>query len=417
VTPLDNKQLQTSKKFIIKDSTRKRCKIFQADEATLQQFRPISLELFSYLWEVPTIEFSIYIRVEEEMIEYIRPSELSDELLQHVWAASLKDNGDVEVFIAKKDYPKFEHTLSYVRTRKINALIEKDPSLDRKTLEIFSDLSGASQMVLRGGVNKQVAERVKTAAAYMVNQLMANDLAMSTLSRMITIDPTLYDHSASVAMFSTIMAKQYIDPKLPFKDAEVIAQCGLYHDAGKSCIPNAILNKPGAFTPDEFEVMKTHVQFGHKELMNAIQNGAPIEEIVARVALEHHERFTGKGYPAGKRGRWEEDPELGIHVYSRIISIADAYSALLMKRVYKPALPAEKALELMERSAPDDFDPEIFKPFADGVRVSLVTLKKRKEVIEKNTGAIYMIDADEKLVKQIQETRKQQASTNVKKSS
>jgi HD-GYP domain-containing protein (c-di-GMP phosphodiesterase class II) len=417
VTPLDNKQLQSSKKFIIKDSTRKRCKIFPADEASLQQFRPISLELFSYLWEVPTIEFSIYIRVEEEMIEYIRAAELTKELLDHVYAASIREKSEVEVFIAKKDYPKFEHTLSYVRTRKINALLEKDPSLDRKTLEIFGDLSAASQMILRGGVNKQVAERVKSAAAFMVNQLMANDLAMSTLSKMITIDPTLYDHSASVAMFSTIMAKQYIDPRLPFKDAEVIAQCGLYHDAGKSCIPHAILNKPGAFTPDEFDVMKTHVQFGHKELMNAIENGAPIDEIVARVALEHHERFTGRGYPAGKRGRWEEDPELGIHVYSRIISIADAYSALLMKRVYKPALPAEKALELLERSAPDDFDPEIFQPFVAGVRVSLDALKKRKDVLEKNTGAIYMIDSNETLVKQIQETRKQQTASTVKKSS
>ncbi len=416
---LDESQAPLSKKFIIKDSTRKRCKILKVDESLLQQYRPISLELFAYLWEVPTIEFSIFIRVEDEMIEYIRPSELSPELLQHIWAASLKDNGGVEVFIAKRDYPKFEHTLSYVRTRKINLLLEKDPSLDRKTLEVFGDLSGASQMVLRGGVTKAVAERVKSAAAFMVNQLMGNDLAMSTLSRMIAIDPTLYDHSASVAMFSTIMAKQYIDPKLPFKDAEIIAQCGMYHDAGKSCIPNAILNKPGAFTPDEFEVMKTHVQYGHKELMNAITNGAPIEEIVARVALEHHERFTGKGYPAGRRGRLEEDPELGIHVYSRIISIADAYSALLMKRVYKPALPAEKALELMERSAPDDFDTEIFQPFATGVKGSLSALKKKKDKMEGNGGSIYMIDSNESLVKQIQDSKKQQNSNapSVKKSS
>lgn len=156
--------------------------------------------------------------------------------------------------------------------------------------------------------------------------------------------------------------------------------------------------------------MKSHALHGHKELMNAISNGAPIDEIVARVALEHHERFTGKGYPVGKRGRWEEDPELGIHVYSRIISIADAYSALLMKRVYKPALPAEKALELMERSAPDDFDPEIFAPFVSGVRASLSTLKKKKDAMAANTGAIYMIDADDSLVKQIQEKRNQQVA-------
>jgi HD-GYP domain-containing protein (c-di-GMP phosphodiesterase class II) len=215
------------------------------------------------------------------------------------------------------------------------------------------------------------------------------------------------------------MAKQYINPKLPFKDAEIIAQCGMYHDAGKSCIPNAILNKPGAFTPEEFEVMKTHVQFGHIDLKNAITNGAPIDEIVARVALEHHERFTGKGYPAGRRGRLEEDPEFGIHVYSRIISIADAYSALLMKRVYKPALPAEKALELMERSAPDDFDSEIFQHFAAGVKQSLSSLKKKKDKLEGNGGSIYMIDADQSLVKQIQDAKKQQTvnAPSVKKSS
>ncbi|MCX6129165.1 MAG: HD domain-containing protein [Proteobacteria bacterium] len=168
-----------------------------------------------------------------------------------------------------------------------------------------------------------------------------------------------------------------------------------------------MLNKPGAFTPDEFEVMKTHVQHGHKELMHAITNGAPIEDIVARVALEHHERFTGKGYPMGRRGRWEEDAEHGIHVYSRIVSIADAYSALLMKRVYKPALPAEMALDLMERSAPEDFDLKIFQPFASGVRQSLNSLKRQKMQNQKSTGSIFMIDATDPLIKQIQNTRKQ----------
>ncbi|MCX6129164.1 MAG: hypothetical protein NTX25_08905, partial [Proteobacteria bacterium] len=175
-----------------------------ADESSLQAFRPISLELFSYLWEVPTIDFSIFIRVEDEIIEYIRASELSIELLQHIWSASLKDQGGVDVFLAKRDYPKFEHAISYVRQKKINLLLEKDSSLDRKTLEIFADLSGASQMVLRGGVTKLVAERVKTAAAFMVSQLMGNELAISTLCRMIAIDPTLYDHSASVAMFGRL---------------------------------------------------------------------------------------------------------------------------------------------------------------------------------------------------------------------
>ncbi len=373
-------------------------------ESLLQHFRPISLDLFSYLWEVPTIDFSIYIHVENEVIEYIRPSELSHELLEHIWAVSLRSEIGIEVLLAKKDYSKFEHTISYVRQKKINHLIEKDPSLDRRTLETFTDLSGASQMILRGGISKSVAERVKSAAAYMVSQLMDNELAMSTLSRMITIDPTLYDHSASVAMFSTILAKQYVDPKLSSKEAEIISQCGLYHDAGKSCIPNAILNKPGSFTPDEFEVMKTHAMHGYTELMHAIAAGAPIDDLAARVALEHHERFAGGGYPSGKRGRLEDDPKQGIHRYSRIVAIADAYSALLMKRVYKPALSAETALEMLTTATPKDFDESIMTPFVHGAKQSLDKLREKKEKLKSNH--IYVVDEHESTAKKIAEVRK-----------
>ncbi len=392
-----------SKKFIIKEATRKRCKIIAIDQHTLAAYRPISLELFAYLWDVKTIDFSIYLRVDRELLEYIRPSELSLELLQHVWLASLKEDAGVDVYVLRKDFPKFEHTLAYVRQKKISALIEQDPSLDRRTLEVFSDLSGASQMVLRGGIDKQVADRVKAAASAMVQNLMDSDSALATLSRMISIDPTLYDHSASVAMFATVMARRQYGDRFPVKDAEVLAQSGLYHDAGKSCVPNAILNKPGAFTPEEFDVMKSHVHHGFRELSNAIHAGAPIDPLVAQVALEHHERFTGKGYPYGKRGRLEEDPENGIHPYARIVSIADAYSALLMKRVYKPALPAEKALELLEKSAPDDFDLQIFEPFVQNVKASLNQLKQAKEG---RKGNIYMVDKGDSISQKILETRR-----------
>ncbi len=393
-----------SRKFIIKESTRSRCKIIPIEADTLSAYRPISLELFAYLWEVKTIDFSIYLRVDNELLQYIKPSELSEELLQHVWMASLKEDAGVDVFIARKDFPKFEHTLAYVRQKKINTMLEQEPSLDRKTLEVFGDLSAASQMVLRGGIDKQVAERVKTAASFMVQNLMDSESAMATLSRMITIDPTLYDHSASVAMFATVMARRFFGSKFSQKEAEILAQSGLYHDAGKSCIPNSVLNKPGAFTPEEFEIMKTHVHHGFRELSLAISTGAPIDPLVAQVAIEHHERFTGKGYPYGKKGRFEDDPDNGIHPYARIVAIADAYSALLMKRVYKPALPAEKALELLERSAPDDFDPLIFEPFVKGVKTSLQALKDEKE--KASRGNIYMVDKGDSIAAKIQEARK-----------
>ncbi len=393
-----------TKKFTIKESTRKRCKIVQLTPEVQLLFRPVSLEHFSYLWEVPSIDFSLYIRVDSEMIEYLRPQEFSCELLEQIWMASLKEEAALDIFILKKEFPRFLHSLSAVRQKKIQNLIERDPSLDRKTLEAFSNLSEASQMILRGGITHAVAEHAKGSAAFMVKQLMDNELAMSTLSRMIQIDPTLYDHSASVSMFATIMAKQYINRKLPLKEAEMIAQCGLYHDTGKSCVPHSVLNKPGSFTTEEYEIMKSHVDHGHRELMEAITAGAPIDEIVAIVALEHHERFEGHGYPKGKKGRAEEDPANGIHVYARIVAIADAYSALLMKRVYKPALPAEKAIELLRLSAPRDFDLQIFEPFVKGVEGSLLKLEERKREMDK--GRIFLSDSEVKIMDQIKAQEK-----------
>ena len=398
-----------SKKFIIKESTRNRCQVFKLTPETQNKFQPISLELFHFLYKATAIDFSIFIRVGSEMIEYIKATELSKELLRHIWIASMKEEAEVEICVLKKDHPRFTRVIDSVRDQKIELLVEKHPALDRKTLQVFTDLSGASQMVLRGGLNQTVARKVSAAASFMVSNLMDNDLAMSTLSRMITIDPTLYDHSASVAMFSGIMAKQYLKEKIGNKQTELIAQCGLYHDAGKACIPNAILNKPGSFTKEEFEIMKTHAILGYKDLTKAIEQGSPIDEIVARVALEHHERFTGKGYPHGLKGRFEDDPEHGIHVYSRIVAIADSYSALLMERVYKPALPAEKALELLQSNADEHYDPDIFYPFINAMKKSLNALAIR----EKNMhGEIYLVDEGETLARKIKETNSRRKSTN-----
>lgn len=391
-----------SKRFIIKESTRKRCKIIKISERAKTQFQPISLELFHFLYKAQAIDFSIFIRVMDEVIEYIKPTELSQELLKHIWLASLKDEAEVEICVLKADHPKFTRIIDNVRTQKIQILLEKQPALDRKTLQIFNDLSGASQMVLRGGITKSVAAKVKAAASHMVANLMDNDYAMSTLSKMITIDPTLYDHSASVAMFGGIMAKQYLKEKIGTKQTEIIAQCGLYHDAGKACIPNSILNKPGTFTLEEFEVMKTHAILGYKELTKAIENGSPIDEVVARVALEHHERFEGQGYPYGKAGRFEHNPNDGIHVYSRIISIADSYSALLMKRVYKPALPAAKAIEILERDATNHFDPDIFLPFIKSMKKSLRLLEEKESNL---FGHIYVVDKGESAAEKIRRTK------------
>ncbi len=160
---------------------------------------------------------------------------------------------------------------------------------------------------------------------------------------------------------------------------------------GKTCVPGHILNKPGKFTPEEFDIIKSHTTLGYDELKKAMSIGAPIEDQVALVALEHHEKFKGGGYPLGKSGRVEEKKD-GIHEYARIVTIADVYSALLMKRVYKEAYDQEKSLSLMRSFAPNDYDPNIWDKFEKSVTQSIDYYAAIERATDKDRGRIIIID-------------------------
>jgi putative two-component system response regulator len=129
------------------------------------------------------------------------------------------------------------------------------------------------------------------------------------------------------------------------------------HDIGKIGIPDHVLLKPGGFTPDEWEVMKGHASMGAKILGNS---NSPYLKMGAEIALNHHERWDGGGYPNGKRGE-------AIPVAARIMNICDIYDSLRSKRPYKPAFGHLTTVDIITRgdgrTQPEHFDPVIFAAF------------------------------------------------------
>ena len=122
-------------------------------------------------------------------------------------------------------------------------------------------------------------------------------------------------------------------------------------------IPDAILNKPGKLTTDEFDVIKTHAQMGYDMLK--VTKGHVLQA-AAIIALQHHERFDGRGYPNGLSGK-------NIHIFGRITCIADVFDALGVERVYKEAWPLERILDLFTEERGKQFDPEITDVFFENI--------------------------------------------------
>lgn len=169
-----------------------------------------------------------------------------------------------------------------------------------------------------------------------------------------------------VDMIVRYMYEHHIHPEEV--DEEYIAKitnAAPLHDVGKIMISDTILNKPGRFTPEEFEIMKGHSQFGSQIVKDILGDNADerLVQISSDVAHFHHEKWDGSGYPEGLKG--EEIP-----LCARIMAVADVFDALVSCRIYKEAMTLEQAFEVLEEEAGSHFDPQIVEVF----------LKLRQEV-------------------------------------
>ncbi len=154
-------------------------------------------------------------------------------------------------------------------------------------------------------------------------------------------------------MHPDILTDEYID--------DVVSSAPL-HDAGKIKVPDALLNKPGKLTDEEFALMKQHTSAGGEIIDSAIEQvggGAPGYLIEAKkLTVYHHERWDGKGYPYGIMG--EEIP-----LSARVMAVADVFDALVSRRSYKDGLPFEKAVSIIREEAGTHFDPEVVEVFLE----------------------------------------------------
>lgn len=154
-----------------------------------------------------------------------------------------------------------------------------------------------------------------------------------------------------------------------------IVNASALHDIGKIAVDEKIINKPGKLTPEEYEIVKQHTVIGSKMLEALTEEyGDPLLKYARQICLYHHERWDGKGYPEGLKG--EEIP-----IAAQVVSICDVYDALTEDRVYKKAIPAKEALEMIYNGECGQFNPLLMECLRDSADELIKEDKIRHKLI------------------------------------
>jgi len=157
------------------------------------------------------------------------------------------------------------------------------------------------------------------------------------------------------------------------EQCEILRFASPLHDVGKIGIPDRILLKPGKLDQTEFIIMKMHTTIGGKILSEAGQ--FPVIHAGSIIALQHHEKWDGSGYPSGFKGN-------GIHIFSRIVSIADVFDTLCSERPYKKAFPLDTTIRIMKEGQGVFFDPDLFNLFIDNLDDFVAIRESLKDLSE-----------------------------------
>ena len=184
-----------------------------------------------------------------------------------------------------------------------------------------------------------------------------------------------YDHSINVSMYCISLFRA-AKPHASNEEIVMAGLGGLLHDIGKIKISTDIINKPEKLSEEEFNIIKTHPDFGFQLLSeNPCECQGVDFNIIKRVVHEHHENFNGSGYPKKISGN-------DIHLFARVTAIADFFDAITTKRTYHEILTTEDAVAVMAKTVGKKLDPQLFEIFTKSVKQLVLSGKMHKELPE-----------------------------------
>lgn len=262
---------------------------------------------------------------------------------------------------------KPEQLTSYGKSKSFADNMPQAISMHGKAKTLVNDLFDD----FRSG-NMFQAEMVRQIVKDCVNNIVVNPDSMLWLSMIKNKDEYTAEHSLNVAILSIALGRE---EGLMQKDLETLGICAMLHDVGKIKVPDEILNKEGSLDAKEFEIMKMHTVHGKKLLLSK----SDVPDAAVDIALSHHERLDGTGYPVGLKAAQ-------IPYLVRIVAIADAYDAMTSGRIYSTAKPAAEALKQLIKGKDTSYDADLISKF-----IQCIGVYPLGSIAELNTGEVGIV--------------------------
>ncbi|MGM9929178.1 MAG: HD-GYP domain-containing protein [Bacillus sp. (in: firmicutes)] len=221
--------------------------------------------------------------------------------------------------------------------------------------KLFKNIGESKELASTYFLMDRASKDFKALIRYISDEIKKSEELLTIMTDVYILDSYIFTHSLNVTLYSLAIG---LELKLEQKQLEILGLGAMLHDVGKLNVSKDILNKPGKLTDDEYKEIKEHAENGFRILKDV----STLPLLVAHCAYQHHERLDGSGYPRGINGQ-------DIHLFGKIIAVADVFDAVTSNRVYRRAMLPHEGLEILYAGSGTLFDQSIIEAFRKSVAI------------------------------------------------
>ena len=294
----------------------------------LSTYKPVDIQVFRH--SIRDIHFDVYLKLSEDNMAHVFSKATG---LDYKRLAQYIQKGVKELFVKTED----EEAFNAFAIRTVDKIFSDPNVSNEKKIATLLNMTeqNMAELFTQLNINEDTANSSQKVVKNYVNLMTESPKTLAVILKLVSHGEYLYYHSIAVAIFSILIAKA--TGQFNQRTLELVGMGGFLHDIGCTKLPEEITSSAIGLTPIQWEQMRSHPKLG----LQMLEGTTSIPDEVRYIVYQHHEEPGGHGYPNGLQGG-------AMYYPAKIVSIADAFSALISKRPFRPAYTVEQAIQILK---------------------------------------------------------------------